>query len=97
LTGVRVMWTLFKRRIQPLKARARPLFQYSGPADPMCESLEELEPSEVRARVCAVIKKRLTAEEEADLNLHLAGQAHLPMARREGHDPRCVSLSFFPC
>ncbi|OEL18058.1 hypothetical protein BAE44_0020923 [Dichanthelium oligosanthes] len=72
LTGIKVLWTFFERRIQPLKARERTLFQYSGVGDPMRVSPEELEPAEMRSRVCTMIKNKLTTDEEADLNCHEA-------------------------
>ncbi|OEL13894.1 hypothetical protein BAE44_0025087 [Dichanthelium oligosanthes] len=33
LTGVKVLWTFFERRVQPLTARAHPLFRYTGAGD----------------------------------------------------------------
>ncbi|OEL34246.1 hypothetical protein BAE44_0004735, partial [Dichanthelium oligosanthes] len=92
LTGVKVLWTFFERRVQPLKARAHPLFRYSGVGDPTRASPEVLEPTEVRSRVWTVIKRRQAADNEADLDYHEAGQAPHPAARREGNDPFCVSL-----
>ncbi|OEL17447.1 hypothetical protein BAE44_0021534 [Dichanthelium oligosanthes] len=93
LTGIKVLWTLFERRIQPLKAQVPPLFQYSGVGDTTRASPEELELAELRSRVWMVIKKKLTADEEADLNCHEAVQAHDPAARRQGHDPPCALRS----
>ncbi|OEL29829.1 hypothetical protein BAE44_0009152 [Dichanthelium oligosanthes] len=46
LTGVKVMWTFFERRVQPLMARAHPLFRYAGADDPTRMSLDALSPAE---------------------------------------------------
>ncbi|OEL23170.1 hypothetical protein BAE44_0015811 [Dichanthelium oligosanthes] len=91
LTGIKVLWILFERRIQPLKAWVRPLFQYSSVGDLMRVSPEVLEPTEVKSRVWTVIKKKMTADEEADLNHLEAGQALHLAARREGYDPPCLA------
>src|SRR5579859_4987164 len=48
LTGVKVLWTFFERRVQPLAARARPLFRYTGADDSMRTSPKPLTPREVR-------------------------------------------------
>ncbi|OEL24228.1 hypothetical protein BAE44_0014753 [Dichanthelium oligosanthes] len=93
LTGIKVLWTLFERRIQPLKARARPLFQYSGVGNPTRVSPEVLEPVEVRSRVWTMIKKKMTVDEVADLDHHEADQALLPAAKWEGYDPPCPLCS----
>ncbi|OEL27809.1 hypothetical protein BAE44_0011172 [Dichanthelium oligosanthes] len=58
LTGVKVLWTFFERRVQPLKARVHPLFRYFGIGDLTRVSPEVLEPAEVRSRVRTVIKRR---------------------------------------
>ncbi|OEL37420.1 hypothetical protein BAE44_0001561, partial [Dichanthelium oligosanthes] len=97
LTGIKVLWTLFERRIQPLKARARPLFQYSGIGDLTRVSLEVLKPAEVRSRVWMLINKKMTADEEADLSHHEASQALHLAARRESYDLPCVSLLSCSC
>ncbi|OEL33539.1 hypothetical protein BAE44_0005442 [Dichanthelium oligosanthes] len=67
LTGVKVMWTFFERRIQPLMARAHAMYRYTGVGDPTRMSPEVLTPGEVRARVWAVIKR---PEDNQDLDRH---------------------------
>ncbi|OEL24883.1 hypothetical protein BAE44_0014098 [Dichanthelium oligosanthes] len=93
LTGVKVLWTFFERRVQPLAARAHPFFRYTGAGDPMRMSWEPLTPQEVRSRVWAVIKRAKNAEDDhAELDRHEAGLAPEPVARHEGHDPVIISL-----
>ncbi|OEL12745.1 hypothetical protein BAE44_0026236 [Dichanthelium oligosanthes] len=88
LTGVKVLWTIFERRVQPLKARAHPLYQYTDDGDPTRMSPETLTPGEVRSRVWAVIKRSKDVEDDnAELDRHQDGLAPEPAARREGHDP----------
>ncbi|OEL17553.1 hypothetical protein BAE44_0021428 [Dichanthelium oligosanthes] len=88
LTGVKVLWTLFERRVQQLKARAHPLYRYTGDGDPTRMSQEPLTPKEVWARVWAVIKRSKNAEDDhVVLDHHEAGLAPEPVARHEGHDP----------
>ncbi|OEL15050.1 hypothetical protein BAE44_0023931 [Dichanthelium oligosanthes] len=70
LTGVKVMWTFFERRIQPLMARVHTLYQYTGVKDPTRISLEMLMPKEVRARVWVVIKR---PDDNPDLDRHERG------------------------
>ncbi|OEL19271.1 hypothetical protein BAE44_0019712 [Dichanthelium oligosanthes] len=88
LTGVKVLWTFFERRVQPLKARARPLYRYTGIDDPTRASPEVLAPLEVRSRVWTVIKQSKDVQDDIDeLDCHEAGHAPELAARREGHDP----------
>ncbi|OEL23984.1 hypothetical protein BAE44_0014998 [Dichanthelium oligosanthes] len=47
LTGVKVLWTFFERRVQPLMARVHPLFRYTGAGDPMRMSPEVLTSAEM--------------------------------------------------
>ncbi|OEL27305.1 hypothetical protein BAE44_0011676 [Dichanthelium oligosanthes] len=95
LTGVRVLWTFFERRVQPLAARAHPLFWYTGDDDSTRTSRELLTPEEVRSRVWAGIKRAKDAEDDiAELDHLKAGDAPEPAARREGNDPSVVSLLF---
>lgn len=61
LTGVDIMATWLKRRVQPLQARVEPMWKYTGVADPMRVSAEELSADELRAHVKALT--HLTAEE----------------------------------
>jgi hypothetical protein len=94
LTGVKVLWTFFERRVQPLKAREHPLYRYTGDDDPTRMKPERLTPLEIRSRVWAVIK-RSKAEVEKDnveLDRHQAGLALEPVARHAGHDPPNVSF-----
>ncbi|OEL14343.1 hypothetical protein BAE44_0024638 [Dichanthelium oligosanthes] len=87
LTGVKVLWTLFERRVQPLKARAHPLYQYTGDGDPTRTSPEVLAPAELRSQVWMVIKLLKDVEDDtAELDRHQDGLAPEPAARREGHD-----------
>jgi hypothetical protein len=88
LTGVRVMWTFFERRVQPLRARAHPLFRYTGVGDPTRMLPEELSPLEVRTHVWAVIRCPEITPELDDLQ---AGLAIVPAARHAGYDPDVVS------
>ncbi|OEL23868.1 hypothetical protein BAE44_0015113, partial [Dichanthelium oligosanthes] len=83
LTGVKVMWTFFERRIQPLMAWAHALYRYAGVKDPTRMSPEELTQKEVRARVWAVIKR---PDDNPDLDRHERGQAPYPTARHAKND-----------
>ncbi|OEL38768.1 hypothetical protein BAE44_0000213 [Dichanthelium oligosanthes] len=99
LTGVRVLWTFFERRVQPLAARERPLFRYTGADDPMRTSPEPLTLGEVRSRVGAVIKRAKNTEDDlTELDRHEAGLALEPVARDEGHDPAVPlrSRTYYP-
>ncbi|OEL18626.1 hypothetical protein BAE44_0020355 [Dichanthelium oligosanthes] len=96
LTGVKVRWTFFERRVQPLAARAHPLFRYTSADDPTRASQGVLAPGEVRSRVWAVIKQAKNTEDDiAELDCHKAGLAPEPAARCEGHDPVIISLLSF--
>ncbi|OEL34986.1 hypothetical protein BAE44_0003995 [Dichanthelium oligosanthes] len=79
VNGVGLCWTFLSRRVQPLKARAYPLFQYSGPTDPTHESEVELPQSERAARVASMLKMGVNVE--ASLNNHLP-------PRSFSHNPR---------
>ncbi|OEL27231.1 hypothetical protein BAE44_0011750 [Dichanthelium oligosanthes] len=93
LTGVKVLWTFFERRVQPLAARAHPLFWYTGAGDSTRTSQEALTPAEVRSHVWVVIKRAKAAVDDiTELDRHESGLAPEPIARREGHDPVIVSL-----
>ncbi|OEL32584.1 hypothetical protein BAE44_0006397 [Dichanthelium oligosanthes] len=88
LTGVRVLWTFFERRVQPLAARARPLFRYTGDDDSTRTSREPLTPEEVRSHVWAVIKRTKDTEDDiTELDRLEAGDAPEPAAKRVGNDP----------
>ncbi|OEL15796.1 hypothetical protein BAE44_0023185, partial [Dichanthelium oligosanthes] len=87
LTGVKVMWTFFERRVQPLMARAHPLFWYTGVGDPMRMSSDVLMSREVRTRVWTVIRR---AEINPELD-QLGGTAIVPIARHTGYDSVTVS------
>ncbi|OEL18749.1 hypothetical protein BAE44_0020232 [Dichanthelium oligosanthes] len=87
LTRVKVLWTFFERRVQPLMARAHPLFRYTGAGDLTRTSREVLTPVEVRSRVWAVIKWAKVDDNVVELDRHEAGLAPKPAARHEGHDP----------
>ncbi|OEL31962.1 hypothetical protein BAE44_0007019, partial [Dichanthelium oligosanthes] len=92
LTGVRVLWTFFERRVQPLVARARPLFRYTGDDDSMRTSREPLTPEEVRSRVWVVIKRVKDVEDDiTELDRLEAGAVPGPTARHAGNDPAIVS------
>jgi hypothetical protein len=54
LTGARLVRNFMHRRIQPLKARQRPMHRYSGVNDPDRHSFEPLALSEIEARVKVV-------------------------------------------
>ncbi|OEL35917.1 hypothetical protein BAE44_0003064, partial [Dichanthelium oligosanthes] len=93
LTRVKVLWTFFERRVQPLKARAHPLYRYTGDDDPTRSSPEVLMPVEVRARVWAAIKRaKDVADDVAELDRDQAGLAPEPATRHEGLDPPVVSI-----
>ncbi|OEL31882.1 hypothetical protein BAE44_0007099 [Dichanthelium oligosanthes] len=84
LTGVKVMWTFFERRIQPLMARAHAMYRYTGVRDPTRMSPEVMTPGEMRSRVWAVIKR---PKDNQDLDRHERGQAPYPAARHAKNDP----------
>ena len=60
--GVQVIRTFMGRRIQPLQARSRGMWEYSGPEDPTRVSPVEYSPSELEAKVKVVTK--LKADED---------------------------------
>ncbi|OEL17607.1 hypothetical protein BAE44_0021374 [Dichanthelium oligosanthes] len=93
LTGVKVLWTFFERRVQPLGARARPLFQYTSVDDPTRSSQDVLEPMEVRSRVWTVIRRVQAPDDLQELDRHEAGLAPYPSARRDRNDPPSVSFA----
>ncbi|OEL22470.1 hypothetical protein BAE44_0016511, partial [Dichanthelium oligosanthes] len=92
LTGVKVLWTFFERRVQPLRARARPLFQYTGVDDSTRSSPDVLEPMEVRSRVWTVIRRAQALDDLEELDRHKAGLAPYPSARRDGNNAPSVSF-----
>ncbi|OEL24537.1 hypothetical protein BAE44_0014444 [Dichanthelium oligosanthes] len=96
LTGVKVLWTFFERRVQPLKAQAHPLFRYTSADDTTRMSLEALEPAEVRSRVWAVIRRAQAADDVVELDRHKAGLAPEPATRREGNNPFSVHYPPLP-
>lgn len=51
LIDTRLVHVFMHRRIQPLMARGRPMFKYSGLNDSDCHSIEPLALSEIEARV----------------------------------------------
>lgn len=51
LTDTRLVHVFMHHRIQPLMARGRLMFKYSGLNDPNCHSIEPLTLSEIKARV----------------------------------------------
>ncbi|OEL19720.1 hypothetical protein BAE44_0019261 [Dichanthelium oligosanthes] len=55
VTGLGLCWTFFSLWIQPLKARAHPIWEYSDRSDPTRESEVELPKSEVVSRVADVV------------------------------------------
>lgn len=55
VTGIGVVETFFRHRIQPLKARVHSMYEYVGQDDPTRESRTELVDSKVRARVWLVV------------------------------------------
>ncbi|OEL27390.1 hypothetical protein BAE44_0011593, partial [Dichanthelium oligosanthes] len=87
VTGVGLCWTFFMQRVQPLKARAHPLFQYAGPTDPTRESKADLPWSEVKAWVVSVLKTGINIEET--LNNH-------PSPRSLAHNPQNIYFLPFP-
>ena len=58
ITGVDLISTWVRRRIQPLQARQHPMWEYSGPADPTRIGQEELSNSEVATHVQLLSKER---------------------------------------
>ena len=54
VSGVHLIATFVKRRVQPLQARVHPLFEYAGATDPTRAHAEELGVGELEARVCAL-------------------------------------------
>ena len=51
LTGIQLISTFLKRRIQPLQARAHAMWMYSGFQDPTRTSPEELSSDDLESRV----------------------------------------------
>ncbi|OEL15926.1 hypothetical protein BAE44_0023055, partial [Dichanthelium oligosanthes] len=94
LTGVKVMWSFFERRVQPLMERAHPLFRYAGAGDPTRMSLDVLMLREVRSRVWTVIRR---TEINPELDQLEGGMAIVPVPRHTGYDPVTVSLVTFLC
>src|SRR4051794_25246781 len=47
VSGVDIIHTFLKHRVQPLQARAHPMFLYSGASDPMRVSKEEMSSNEM--------------------------------------------------
>ncbi|OEL36635.1 hypothetical protein BAE44_0002346 [Dichanthelium oligosanthes] len=92
LTGVRVLWTFFERRVQPLVARAHPLFRYTGAGDSTRTSWEPLTPVEVRSRVWAMIKRAQAEDDITELDRLEAGVVPEPTTRHEGNGPFIVSF-----
>ncbi|OEL12848.1 hypothetical protein BAE44_0026133 [Dichanthelium oligosanthes] len=78
VTGVGLCCTFFMRRVQPLKARANPLFQYAGPTDPTRELEANLPWLEVKAWVVSMLKMGIDIVEA--LNNH-------PSPRSHAHNP----------
>ncbi|OEL23857.1 hypothetical protein BAE44_0015124, partial [Dichanthelium oligosanthes] len=72
------------RRVQPLKARAHPLFQYAGATDPTRKLVADLPRSEVKARVVNVLKM--------GVDIKVALDNH-PSPRCLAHNPHNVCLS----
>ncbi|OEL26342.1 hypothetical protein BAE44_0012639 [Dichanthelium oligosanthes] len=87
LTGVKVLWTFFERRVQPLMVWAHPMFRYTGAGDLMRMSPEVLEQAEVRSRIWAVIRQVQADVDVVELDHHKAGLAPDPATRREGYNP----------
>ena len=54
VNGVHLIASFIKRRVHPIQARVRPLFEYIGTADTTRVSTEELSAGEVEARVFAL-------------------------------------------
>ena len=52
VSGVHLIATFVKRRVQALQARVHPLFEYAGAMDPTRAYAEELSAGELEARVC---------------------------------------------
>ncbi|OEL34627.1 hypothetical protein BAE44_0004354 [Dichanthelium oligosanthes] len=95
LTGVKVLWTFFERRVQPLAARAHTLFRYTGTGDSTRTSQEALSPAEVRSRVWVVIKRAKADDDVVELDRHEAGLALVPTAWHAEYDPVGVSFRCF--
>ena len=56
LTGIQIMTTFVRRRIQPLQHRAHGMWEYSGSEDPTRVSTEDYSPTEVERRVRSLTK-----------------------------------------
>jgi hypothetical protein len=55
VTGASVMFSFFKRRVQPIQQRHRLGFEYTGPADPSRMCAEELSDEAALQRVQRVL------------------------------------------
>ena len=56
LTGVQIMTTFVRRRIQPLQLRSHGMWEYSGSEDPTRVSTEDYSPTEVEKKVRSLTK-----------------------------------------
>jgi hypothetical protein len=62
LSGLQLIRTFIKRRVQPLAARAHCMWDYTGRRDPTRFSSDELREAEISDGVCAItsLKKKST-------------------------------------
>ena len=58
INGLDLLEVFFQRRIQPLQARAHPMWQYSGPSDPTRTHPEELSEEAVANKLKATTPAR---------------------------------------
>ena len=80
-----ILCTFYSWRIQPLRQRAYPMWEYAGSGDVTCESPEELNELEVDARVQSVLDTR-----------GLVGVGDQPTPLALGRSSTRVSLVFLP-
>src|SRR5664279_523144 len=84
VSGLHLVSTFIRRRIQPLQARFHGMWMYSGPSDPTSTRGDELSRDELETRIQAITSKR--AEDPCDESSPVE-----PFG--EGNDPTEVSLN----
>ena len=76
--GTYLVSLFIRRRVQPLQARAAPMWEYSGPSDPARTREEELSKDEFEARLMAVTNLRLEKDMPGEYPVAPFGQGRIP-------------------
>ena len=76
LTGVDIMLTWLRRRIQRLQARAEPMWRYAGAGDLSCITAEEFSNAELRTHI-----KALTNQTAKELEACIRNPPVLPFSK----------------